>query len=217
MANFYRKPFIYLPRKKKIEEQGSQQAQVGIPETYDPLAILAVSNTLVTFWTTPMRKRTPTTPELTLEGSDIYFNTSWSTTGSQVVWVNIPVNLSDTNINNFIWAAYKYNTPCPYIYIYKSSEQKLYKVISSTQNYQMVLTTGNSTVQMTVNGVSKTYNRRITYLDENVYKAFRDNAAVQSLAGDRVFYLSHDLPDSEVINLANTYGYPTTAMDTISI
>lgn len=74
MANFYKKPFIYLPKKKEEKKNNSKLYDVGIPYIFRQTGAVSIGDLSATFWLTPSVEYTPSAKKLTLLGKDVYWN-----------------------------------------------------------------------------------------------------------------------------------------------
>lgn len=86
MANFYTRPFIYLPKKKEDKKKKGNEDlyDVAIPYEYRSSGSVSISQVAVTFWITPYNKRTPSAPVLKLWNEDVYYNAVHSSTADRI-------------------------------------------------------------------------------------------------------------------------------------
>lgn len=234
MANFYRKPFIYLPKKKIIQGGGGDGSVAlgGLVDDYNLLkAGSGVYANLRVFWLTPQARRTPTTPPLALHDSvtDLYqginFTMGWSTSSDRLYMLQIRPSSNDANIPTQKWAD-PHNVwgsvVLQYLYLYvsyPSDDPHIYRLANSNLwNYRMPMHTSNYSLTNN-NGTI-----RGAYADQNQFIALRDNAAIQDvLNGSNTYstyflYFRNDVTDAELLNLCEVYDMPgVTQVETLQI
>lgn len=217
MANYYKRPLIYLPRKKSIQSSGSSTIPpVGVPSK--AFKLYGDSNTeMETFWVTPRTDRNTGLPDLILEGKTMFFNTQWTTSGRRITMLITDAKLTNANFGKITYQAngdgvegrpiFSY----AYLYTNASGTVHMYKLdLSSLNNWFIQMANDSRTVSVgTGVNVSLAYHY---FPSAHVTKFgnLRDSAAVQgalpSPGWARFLFLSDPLTDAEVINLTQVYS-----------
>jgi hypothetical protein len=228
MANFYKKPFIYIPKKKTIVQQGgSVEPKVGVPYEYSASAAVAIGQQAVTFWLTPFTKRTPNVPELTLQDKTIYYNAVYSTSATRISMfvferrANVTISTLETNLGRVRFYDAGSGTDLTYsqfadVYFtfVSNNVRYLYKVNFTTSPHNIFRFTHNSLNVQTLDADV----RSVPYFKLDSASPARFTTLYNSIS-NRVtlpttpvkficFPVGHNLTDDEVINICEVYwGY----------
>lgn len=233
MANFYRRPFIYLPKKKISNGGGKSSTNLG--GLVDDFNILKTGSgvyaNIRVFWLTPQPKRTPSSPPLALHDAvtDLYQNINFTmgyySSSDRLYMLQIRPSSNDANIPTQRWAdphSLWRTAVLQYVYLYVSysnADPHLYRITNDNLwNYRMPmhgttysLTNNNGTIMG-------------AYADQNQFIALRDNSAIQDvLNGSNTYstyflYFSQDVTDDEILNLCEVYDMPgVTQVETLQI
>lgn len=217
MANFYRKPFIYIPKKKNvIQSGGSSIPPVGVPSK--AFKLYGDSSTeMTTFWVTPETAPNTGLPDLILDGKTIFFNTSWAATGVRVTMLITDAKLTNVNFGKITFQANGDGVQSipsfhyAYLYTNASGTVHMYKLdLSSLTNWYIQMANDSRMVSVgTGVNVSLAYHY-FPSTDVTKFGNLRDSAAVQgalpSPGWARFLFLSDPLTDAEVINLTQDYA-----------
>lgn len=217
MANFYKKPFIYIPKKKNvIQSGGSSIPPVGVPSK--AFKLYGDSSTeMTTFWVTPETAPNTGLPNLILEGKTMFFNTQWTTSGVRVTMLITDAKLTNANFGKITYQANgdgvegRPSFHYAYLYTNASGTVHMYKLdLSSLTNWYIQMTNDSRTVSVgTGVNVSLLYHY-FPSSDVTKFGNLRDSAAVQgalpSPGWARFLFLSDPLTDAEVINLTQDYA-----------
>lgn len=225
MANFYKKPFIYLPPKKKKKEDKSA-GNVGIPFEYTPTWNVTINQKIASFWLTPFLNRTPTAPVLTLDGQDMYWNTMYSTSSNVVSMFSFE-RWANSTIPSLVNALGKMT-------IYSAGTGSMLNNIPFTDCYFLVVDDGLKAYKVnftaTIHEIFKFEDIRIDvsqyaapdiyHLDlyrmmsgsstnfNNLYSALDSQGVVPIDKLVRFVFLTHnDFTDAEVKNILSTYYF----------
>lgn len=222
MANFYKKPFIYLPRQKKIVQGNKGSGSFGaLAEEHAFLKSTISDARLLTFWTTPQPNRTSGVPPLYLydpvtdEDQEVNYSTGWSNTSHRLYCLMMNLDTTPSNIPNTRWADphnWWSNVVLPVIFLYVSftnDDDHLYKISSPDMfnNYRMTPHTSQYSLSN-----SNGYIRGV-YMDETRYSNLINNQTIQDTINghnryDSTFiYLQEDVSDKEILNICQTYGF----------
>ena len=221
MANFYKKPFIYLPKKKKIVQSGNGGStsfgSIAVEHSYIKSG-LGGSN-LITFWLTPQERRSAGVPPLylydpiTAKNQEVNYSMAWANTSRRLYVLMLRLNYTPSNIPNTRWADpnnWWSNVNLPVIYLFVSftnATNHLYRISSPNMfnNYRMTM--HNSNYALTNNNG---YIRGV-YADETRYSNIINNSTIQStisgynVYGSYLIYLQSDVTDAEILNMCEAY------------
>ena len=217
MANFYRKPFIYIPKKKTIQSGGSAAIPpVGVPVLAEKLYGDSTT-TMTTFWVTPRTDRNTGLPDLILEGKTMFFNADWTTSGRRITMFITDAKLTNANFGKITYLANGYGVETrpsfhyAYLYTNASGTVHMYKLdLSNLSNWLLWMSYSSATVSVTtgVNVALRYHYFPSTYVTN--FGNLRDRSAVQSAIPSngwaRFLFLSDPLTDAEVINLTQVYA-----------
>lgn len=230
MANYYRRPLIYMPKKKITINRGQGSAEVGVPVEYDKIKYSDFDNMLVSFWLTPHTDRTPSSPDLVLSGKTIYYNSAYTTSGARMHMLKLGVDETDANVVKNVWNLAGYNSlfinvyfDNIYLFTAGSNGTHLYKInTSNIDNYGVVLYGNSYTVSNLPGGSSSTV-RCVNLNNPTPYANLRDNATIQNKLSDAYssssafVYISQPLSDSEILNLCEVYAMPANQVEQLTI
>ena len=234
MANFYKKPFIYIPKKKIVSGGGVTNITLGAYVNELITFKSSISNArVVIFWTTPQPKRTPSVPPLflydptTRKNQQVNFSAQWSTSSSRLYMLLFRHNYTNANVEATIW-----NDPrndfssivFPYIFLHvhytANNEYHLYRISSADMFNTYRMTLHSSSYQLTnSNGYARGF-----YCDGTRYGNLRDNQTIQdkmqgsSQYDTKFIYFSRDVSDDEILNICQVYEMDNiTQVETLTI
>ncbi len=213
MANFYKKPFIYLPKKKAVSggNQPTPTSNFGYAsDVNNNIGVYSTGASYHEFYIDIDRIRSSGAAPLNLYGKDMYYYTGAS--AARVLrMVHIKVNDTDANIEKTVFNNRFGTANLQYIYLYynDSGTWKLAK-ITPDFNYRQQLVQ----VRGTVSGLPSGTNGYVygVYLNANLYSNFRNNSTIQSKIQSNpntayILAFSAQVSDAEVINVMHTYGW----------
>lgn len=213
MANFYRKPFIYLP-KKKTNNGGNGPTPVdnfGIDlEARNNIGRTSTNALYTEFYLNPTRARSTGAVQLTIQGKDMYYIPA-----AQVNIAMVHVKVADTeahikdlvfNCRGTIGSAV--NLQYIYLWYNDSGTWKLAK-ITPNFNYRQQLV--SESIQCTLPSGATSY---ITgyKLNWSLYNNFKNNSTIQSKiqsASSSAFInaFNYQISDADMIAIMHTYGW----------
>lgn len=219
MPDFYRKPFIYLP-KNKITPGGVSPTPVeqliGIPESANKIQSTGSRCEFWTLWLNSTPYRTSSSrQDLVIDDRKFYFNMSYASTADKMCMMIVDAKITDANINKPCWDSNRSNVSLQHIYyrVRTASGWKLYKVDYGSQDS----TYGQYTqyVSGSVSGLpsgSSGYVNAITYRPDR-YKNLRDNQTIQNemstypSAQALFIFFGGDITDDELKNLGIVFDF----------
>lgn len=223
MANFYKRPFIYLPRQKKQSGGGITNYQFGgYVEEHITLKSSLGGAMLCTFWTTPQERRTPSVPPLSLyddvtrKDQMINFSSQWANSSHRLYMMILRLNYTPSNIPNHRWAdphGWWSNTVLPVIFLYVSfqnSDNHLYKISSPDLWNSYRMTPHETNYQLANNNG---YIRGV-YPDETKYSNIINNQTIQdkiagyNIYGSVLIYFQQDISDDQMLHICDVYSMP---------
>ena len=230
MANYYRRPLIYMPKKKITVNRGQGSVEVGVPVEYNKIAYYNFNSMLVSFWLTPHTDRTPTSPDLILSGKTIYYNSVYTTSGTRMHMLKLGVDTTDANVIKDVWDLADYSGLFAtlyfeniYLYTTGPNGSHLYKINTrNINNYRVMLYEYPYTVSNLPGGSSSTV-RCVNLNNPTPYGNLRNNSTIQSkLSGAYSYnsafvYVSQPLSDSEILNLCEVYDMPANQVEQLTI
>ena len=236
MANIYRRPLIYIPKKKIIQAgEPDPIAYVGIPQEF-PLADSThgissdSAGSLHTFWNSFYAKRTNRSPSLVIDNYTMNYAMAYTSSAARVFFVILSMYYANsTSVQDTTWLdprgdwdSVLLNNIYVFFTLDNTSSRPLFKVESPTMNtrYRMLtgatyynIGSGNSRVKC-VHLDGQRYNNLITSLRSGTFIDW-DHVSTFSTY---VMYSSKALTNDELDAICKIYGVGTvTAHYTITI